>query len=123
MFESIIEKMNIKDDENYSCLNKQFFIYNEKNKDFFTYDFILKQNKKVIEFNGDYWHCNPKKYKFDFFNKRKQMTAQEIWDRDKLRIDSIKSEGYEVLVIWESDYNKNKEKIIEKCLNFLKNQC
>lgn len=28
--------------------------------------------------------------------------------------------GYEVLVVWESDYRKNKEKVIEQCLNYLK---
>jgi len=32
------------------------------------YDFLIKKLNIIIEYNGDYWHCNPKKI---IFNKRK----------------------------------------------------
>lgn len=78
---------------------------------------------KIIEFNGDKVHANPKKYKADdivdyqFYNNIK---AQTIWDKDFKRSKFLESEGYEILVIWASECQLNKEKIRDKCLNFLK---
>lgn len=97
----------------------QFFRYFPKIGKTFSYDFVF--GKKIIEFNGDYWHCNPKFYNKNYYHKYLQMFAEEIWKKDELRIMSILEEGFEVLVVWESEYNKNREQIIEKCLNFLKN--
>lgn len=51
---------------------------------------------------------------------RKLITAQEIWDKDEKKLSIAKKNGVDVLVIWDKDYKKNKEKIIEKCLSFLK---
>lgn len=115
----IVEILNLNSDEHFSILNQQFFIYDSKNKNFFTYDFVIKNKMKVIEFNGDYWHCNPLIYKDDFFNKNKQKYAKEIWEYDIKKINNIKQKGYEVLVIWESDYKENKELAIQKCINFI----
>ena len=50
------------------------------------------------------------------------MFAYEIWEKDKIRINSIEKEGYKVLIIWENDYNKNKKESIQKCIDFLKNK-
>jgi len=97
--------------------NHQFYKYFKDLKKTFAYDFVF--NKKVIEYNGDYWHCNPKIYDKNFFNKNKKMSSEEIWEYDKIKIDSIVKEGYEVLVIWESDYKENKELAIQKCINFI----
>ena len=41
-------------------------------------DFIDIEKKKIIEFYGDYWHCNPLKYNSTFFNKHKELTAKQI---------------------------------------------
>ena len=49
------------------------------------------------------------------------MYAYEIWKRDDFRKKLIENKGCEVLVVWEYDYKKNKEKIIQKCVDFLKN--
>lgn len=79
---------------------------------------------KVIEFNGDKWHANPKIYSRDdkiTINKRfKNVCPEEIWEKDADRIKEIESLGYEVMIVWESEYKKSKKEIIEKCLEFLK---
>ena len=41
------------------------------------------------------------------------MLAKEIWDYDKQKIDLIKSYGYNLEVIWESDLKHDNNKIIE----------
>lgn len=69
----------------------------------------------IIEYFGDYWHCNPKKYKEDYFNHKKSMTAKQIWDYDNKKIDLIRSYGYNLVVVWESDF-KNNTKLINKIL-------
>jgi putative intracellular protease/amidase len=33
---------------------------------------------------------------------------------------SLKENGFEVLVIWDSEYKDNKEKTLKRCLEFLK---
>ena len=58
------------------------------------YDIFIPSLNLVIEYNGDYWHCNPKKYKPDYFNQKKQKTAKELWEYDKNKIDLIREKGY-----------------------------
>ena len=65
-------------------------------------DIYIPSLKKVIECNGDYWHCNPIRYEPDYYNKSVHLTAQQIWDRDAQRIKELKSIGYDVKVLWES---------------------
>ena len=44
------------------------------------FDIFIPKYNLLIEYNGDYWHANPTKYKADYFNHKKNKTAQEIWD-------------------------------------------
>lgn len=83
----------------------------------YSYDFTYK--KKIIEFNGDYWHCNPKIYKSSFFNKNKGLTASEIWQYDQSKNKLAEQHSYEVLVVWESEWNMNPDETLKKCIKFL----
>jgi G:T-mismatch repair DNA endonuclease (very short patch repair protein) len=47
------------------------------------------------------------------------MTAEEKWAADSKKINLIKKAGYEVLVIWESEYHKDPELTLKKCIDFL----
>jgi G:T-mismatch repair DNA endonuclease (very short patch repair protein) len=85
-----------------------------------AYSYDLTVNKKIIEFNGDYWHMNPSKYKSSSYNKTKKMLASDIWQYDANKIKLAESHGYEVLTIWESDYNRYPTVTIQKCIEFLK---
>ena len=85
----------------------------------YKYDFAYLPTKKIIEFHGDYWHCNPDLYEANYYHKIKKMYAKEIWDYDKEKIELAKSYGYSVLVVWEADYCKNPEETINKCMDFI----
>lgn len=82
---------------------------------------IVKGNN-IIEFYGDYWHGNP-----EIFDETKLMNSDingkssipKIWERDKLRTIKLNELGYKVLIIWEYDWNNNKEECIEKIKKFL----
>lgn len=50
------------------------------------------------------------------------MTAKEIWDYGSKKIDLIKSYGYNLIVIWESDL-ENDNKLINKLIeNYVKSK-
>lgn len=100
---------------------KQLEIFDEEKYKLYRFDFYNPSTKKVIEFNGTFWHAKPTKYKAEDiikcgeFNK----TAKEIWLRDKQKLDIAKQQGYDVKVIWEDQYREDPEKIINECKEFL----
>lgn len=105
---------------------KKYSILEGKNEKFihdgtqaYKYDFTIKEIKKIIEFNGDYWHCNPNKYEDDYYHSVKQKLASDLWEYDTYKRELAESHGYSVLVIWESDYKQDPEGEIQKCLNFI----
>lgn len=75
-------------------------------------DIFIPKLNLIIEYFGDYWHCNPDKYSADYVNKKKNLTAKEIWDYDTSKLELIKSYGYNLEVIWESELKLNKERLL-----------
>jgi hypothetical protein len=81
-------------------------------------DYYLPGKKIIIEFFGDYWHCNPRKYNSDYYHKVLKMNAIDIWKKDKERLDYIyeyfNNDVY-IITVWEgSNVNlKRMNEIIE----------
>jgi len=96
---------------------KEKWIKDKETGNAYSYDFTYK--KKIIEFNGDYWHCNPKLYEAEFFNKNKSLTAKEIWLYDKEKTKTAEKYGYEVLTVWENDWKYYPDAVLEQCKKFL----
>ena len=120
LFDEICLKLD-NDQIYYGKKNKEFCLANGKNG--FLYDFTDLLNKKIIEFNGDIYHGNPLIYnENDKPNPFKDLTCNQLWQKDKIKIDLAKENGFDVLVIWESEYKKDKELIVKRCLNFLTNK-
>jgi hypothetical protein len=123
LFYKILEIYDISDkDKVYFATHNSEFKLEKKEGGVWLYDFTDVKNKKIIEFHGDMYHGNPKKYN-SLDNPhpfRKNITAQEMWDKDKRKLDVAIEEGFEVLVIWDSEYRwGNKEEIIDRCIDFL----
>jgi len=98
--------------------------FNIVNKNRFVYlDFFLKDTGKVIEYNGDYFHANPKKHKADdiIYIYGTPTKADIIWKNDSERISDIKTIPYikDVLTIWEDDVRLYPKETIEKCIKYL----
>lgn len=69
-------------------------------------DFYVKDNNKVIEFDGDYWHGE----------KRGNQK------RDKQREDNLRKLGFvNILRIKERDYKSNPDEVVKKCIDFINN--
>lgn len=86
--------------------------------DKYNVDFLINE-KYIVECYGDYWHCNPHKYKPNYFNKSKKKTAKEIWDRDLERKRKFEELGYTFIYLWECDINDNPKKIKSKLKKYL----
>ncbi len=97
--------------------SKEKWIKDKKTGNAYSYDFTY--GKKIIEFNGDYWHCNPYIYKKEYLNKNKGLTANEIWNYDLEKLKTAKKYSYQVLVIWESEWRENPDETLKKCIQFL----
>ena len=79
----------------------------------------IKHKDCIIEFNGDYWHANPKIYDNDDLIRGTK--AEDIWKRDALKISIAESHGFRTFVVWENDYINNKEKIIKDVVEWIQN--
>ena len=87
------------------------------NVDKYVVDMLYKNC--IIEYNGDYWHCNPLIYEDDFYNKTTKKYAKEIRLTDASRQNDLQMMGYSILIIWESEWKKNKLAILENIKKFL----
>lgn len=121
LFDNITNTTNI--NNSYYAENEFLIMVNEDdtlNQKFVFPDFMY--GNKIIEFYGDMWHMNPSKYDINdvcCFNK--SLIANDIWESDKKRISFLTNKGYDVKIIWEHDYNNDKDKVIKECIDFLKN--
>jgi len=97
------------------CLTK-----NNKN---YYYDFTEIDKGKIIEYNGDQYHANPKIYESGSYphpyRKYKGYKACDIWKHDEEKIKLANENGFQVLSIWDSEFKKNREETIQKCIEFL----
>ena len=102
--------------------SKEKFIRVKNTNINYKYDFTISENRKIIEFNGDYWHCNPntKFGKDDYFHPIIKKNVEEIWNYDKEKIAVAESYGYKVKVVWEKDYRDDPKKVIKDCLSFIR---
>jgi hypothetical protein len=72
----------------------------------YLYDFYNEKEKRIIEFQGEYWHCDPRKYSEDYFHTIKQMTAKEIWEYDAKKRKIAENLGWTVEYMWEHDFRE-----------------
>lgn len=92
-----------------------------KNK---SYDFYLG-HRKILEVQGTYWHCDPRKYCSTDIVKFGEETYQvsDIWKKDKIKKELAESNGYKLYYIWENDMiNMNDYEILNFILNINENK-
>ena len=70
---------------------------------------ILINSNIAIECNGDYWHCNPIVYSPEYYHTKIRKTAKQIWESDDYRNNLLRKNGYPVIVLWEKDWNEDKD--------------
>jgi very-short-patch-repair endonuclease len=81
--------------------NNEYFV--ETNYGFRYLDFFIKDIDLCIEFDGDYWHK-----KREELDKKREEEILEVYPNLK------------ILHIKENEYIKNKDRVIQECLSFIK---
>lgn len=109
-------------DEYYGADRMEFSIYDHETRRIYFYDFKVKGSKRIVEFNGDYWHANPKKYLAEEEIKYPDgiKTAKMVWENDALKIEAARRAGYEVDIVWQSCYNDNPIEEVKRVANWIK---
>lgn len=72
----------------------------------FFVDGYSPEEKKVYEFDGDYWHGNPDLYDPEDIHPEAKVAFGELWERTKNKKRILEEAGFQVVSIWESDFKK-----------------
>ena len=67
-------------------------------------DGYCAETTTVYEYHGDYWHGNPKKFNQHDMNKSSKKTFGELYEQTMKRENEIRALGYNLVVMWESDW-------------------
>ena len=66
-------------------------------------DVYVPSKNIIVEFQGDYWHGNPKKYLKEELSKYQLEKVK----KDEILREYCKNNGIKLIEIWESDYNRD----------------
>ena len=81
-------------------------------------DGYCAETNTIYEYHGDYWHGNPKKFNKDEINKSSKKTFGELYEQTLKRENEIRTLGYNVVVMWESDWLR-----LNRCVRKLQQKC
>ena len=68
------------------------------------------ETNTVYEFLGDFWHGNPDKFSPEEVNPVTKKKYGKLYTEWQLRKKSLQKQGYTVVEMWESDFDKKKIK-------------
>jgi len=77
-------------------------------------DGYCKETNTIYEFHGDFWHGNPNKYLTTDINKKTGNTFGELYQNTLNKEKYIRDMGFNLITMWENDWNK-----FIKCIRIL----
>ena len=69
-------------------------------------DGYCESTNTIYEFHGDFWHGNPKQYDPESINQVSKKKMNTLYANTLKREQRIRELGYNLVVIWESDWTK-----------------
>jgi len=110
LFNKIVRKIETKFEKIYFGEDEWFFSIHDGVDNVFYIDFYIKDINFGIEFYGDYWHRNEKKYNDEI--------SIQIREKNKKRIDKIvKKFKTHIEIVWESQYRDNPDKMVNEMVD------
>lgn len=116
-------------EKQYSILEKELFefIKNNYNKEILENDRNILENREIdiylpelkigFEFDGTFWHADPRFYKPD--DLIKEQTAAQIWEKDEAKNKLAESLGIKLIRIKEYDWINDNDNIKKYILEIL----
>jgi hypothetical protein len=80
----------------------------------FRADGYCEATNTIYEFHGDYWHGNPSIYQPDEINEVVGKSMGELYLKTLDRESLIKSLGYNLVVVWEHDFDTSIEFMVQQ---------
>jgi hypothetical protein len=113
----------IKNNVYFAELNKEFGIYSIQESKAFLYDFVIKNYGVCIEYNGEHVHPRKDLLSIDEWKKWRctwsNTTADVKYAYDIKKYNVIREYGYDVCVVWEGDIKRDRNLILNNCLNVI----
>jgi hypothetical protein len=112
----------------FATKNEEKIFYIDPIQKCYILDYFIEDLNVSVEFHGDYFHANPKKYGPDhefpkLVKENRPIKAKELWEKDQKKYDLLKEhKGIKTIVVWEDDYYRNKtnedfyKNIIKRCI-------
>lgn len=88
-----------------------------QDKKFYFVDYLIENC--IIEYNGSFWHADPRQFVAEQIHPVTQLTAKEMWQKDADRTKVFTDLGYKVLTIWSKDVAHNITDELTKCKEFI----
>lgn len=104
----------IKNNYSYTIIENDRNILNGK-----EIDIYLPELKLGIEFNGTYWHADPRFYPAETIISHKNVLAKEIWANDEYKLNKCKYLGITLIQIKEYDWDTDKQQILTMLNTYL----
>ncbi len=85
----------------------------------YIYDFYFANFNTILEYQGDYWHCNPNQYTSGSLVRMAglgNVLVDYIWAKDQLKKEMAERQGFKLITLWEADYKKLGWEAIKNCL-------
>jgi very-short-patch-repair endonuclease len=121
LFWEIYNKLeeNVKVKTYFGELNAEF-VKRYKDK-YYKYDFVNTKFKKSIEYNGKNFHPHPSQNEDDtkWFAFDSSKTVREAREYELIKYEALEKQGFQILTVWDFEYRKDLESLVEKCLLFL----
>ena len=68
-------------------------------------DGYIASTRTILEFHGDYWHGNPRRYRYDDVHPITKRTYGEMYIATMQRMRAMVDMGYNVKYIWEHEFD------------------
>lgn len=98
-------------------VNFQFHLFDKQLNKHTFFDACILDKHILLEINGDFWHCNKRnKNVVKFLETTKSILREDIIyhaENDKIKLQIAENAGFRVYTIWEMDWKKNSQKIID----------
>lgn len=75
-------------------------------------DGYSQKSNTIIECQGGFWHGDPRIYNKDDINPRTKSSFGECYENTQAKIRKLKELGYNVIEIWELDWNLGKRAVV-----------
>lgn len=95
-----LDSLNLPNDREHRSVTKKI------NDKVFKLDGFDPKTNTVYEFYGDYWHGNPNRYNPEDMCSATKTTFAELYEKTMEKEKLLKEAGYNLVTIWESDFNK-----------------